>query len=842
MKRRPAIAWLGMAAVSLPGFASDFQPGHYLPGGAEQSVRERQIDIEGIAADLEIDLEKQALTGKLAVEFAPLRAGLAVVEFDAADLEIHAVEELLDDNNTSSLEFEVRKRKLLVSLARIPETDEPVTLRIDYSAKPRTGLYFHKAGPKGAAQAWSYGEGGLHYGWLPLYNDVNDRFTSEMRITVDEDYTALSNGTLVNSMHTDDGRRTWYWRQNEPVANYLLALKVGRFVEMPLGTARAGGRDIPVNIWTEPGREQDAAYTFRNAPDIIEFFSARFGHPYRWDKYDSVTLREFDWSMETATMTGTHEGAPRKPQDPVDDLPDFELAYPMGSYEETIAHEAAHHWFGNLVTPRSLNAIWLSESFATFAEALWTRQSLGEDDFTYRRWRHLNFYLQRVNESGMVRPLEFNRFDNPTAIYDYRTIYVKGALVLHMLAHFVGEDAFFKAIAEYLAQHAFGEVQTEDFRRAVEDATGRDLGWFFADWVQGGGGRPAISVTSSWSPHRKAVDMSISQVHAMLPFEDTFRLPVQIELMFPDGNIVHDVILDNASVNLSLPADQPPAAIVFDKGNWLVAEVEYSRPLAQALYQLEHADLAGALAATRELAVRFERRPAAIRALIGLLADDTAHWGLRQAAATSLGEMGGDPGADALATAAGDADRRIRRAAAIALGAAAPPEGPAVLRRLVSEDPAEDVAAAASIALGRMQAEGAADFLRNQLNRESRWWNARQHGAVTGLAYIADPKDARVFERYSSLDYDTYLRSAALWGWFEAAPHDPRLAQGLRTAAWDTAYDLRSVAIELLGQLHRAEDIPFLEDIAARDADPNMVVYALAAADEIRSFTQSGSD
>jgi aminopeptidase N len=245
-----------------------------------------------------------------------------------------------------------------------------------------------------------------------LYNDTNDRFAVDLRITVAEPFVALSNGVLEGVVKHADGRRTYHWVQEEEIPNYLLALNVGQFVEVPLDDAHLESRSVPLSVWTEPGGEEAARYAFRNTPKMLEFFSQRFGAPYPWSKYDQVLLREFDWAMETATMVGFGETEARRPDDPTDSLKlDFGHPTAIWHYEDTIAHELAHHWFGDLVTCRSLGSIWLNESFASFAHTLWTEHARGEDDLTYQRWRYRNAYLDYVRRTGEVRPLEYFRYD-----------------------------------------------------------------------------------------------------------------------------------------------------------------------------------------------------------------------------------------------------------------------------------------------------------------------------------------------------------------------------------------------------------------------------------------------
>jgi aminopeptidase N len=614
-------------------------PGHRLPSGPERPVRERTVDIQRLTANLRFDMDERAIAGEVSVRLAPLRGGLDEVLLDAADLEIERVELVSipegqgspsETESATALDFAVEGRQLRISLPHPAPTGRSLVLRIVYSCNPTAGMYFFPATQMRAAQAWNYGEGGLHYGWLPLYNDTNDRFAVDLRITVERPYVALGNGVLTQTLDNPDGSRTFHWVQEQEIPNYLLALDVGDFVEVPLDTATVGERQVPLSVWTAPGEEAGVAFTFRDTPRMMEFFSERFGYPYVWPKYDQVTLRQFDWAMETATMVGFNETYERNADDPVDSGPSFHQAWPGWATWDTIAHELAHHWFGDLVTCRSLGSLWLNESFATFSHTLWTGQAFGEDDLTYQRWRYRDSYLDHIRATGEVRPLEYLRYETPGDTYQMETTYFKGALVLHMLRRFVGDEGFYGAISSYLKRHAFSEVEAADFQAAVERQTGRNLSWFFDDWIVGGGGHPVFDVSYRWAPERRQVDLTVEQIQTDLPFENLFRLPVEVEVVTAGGSRTHSVQLDEWTTRVSLPAESRPLAVVFDKGNWLVAEARVTRSLEEVLYQLDHGDLAARLQAARQLAGDFSRRPRATAALSRLLADPKAHWGLRQ--------------------------------------------------------------------------------------------------------------------------------------------------------------------------------------------------------------------
>ncbi|MFQ6006555.1 MAG: hypothetical protein ACE5OQ_13760, partial [Woeseia sp.] len=157
-----------------PTFAAPI-PGHHLPAGMEQPVRERQVDIKRLTADLAIDMKRQTVAGSVTVMFTPLKEGLDTLILDAADIDIDEVE-FLGLESQSKADFSTGDRKLQIAMPALIHPGADVAVRISYQARPDTGLYFFAESHSRTAEAWNYGEGGRHYNWLPLYNDTNDRF------------------------------------------------------------------------------------------------------------------------------------------------------------------------------------------------------------------------------------------------------------------------------------------------------------------------------------------------------------------------------------------------------------------------------------------------------------------------------------------------------------------------------------------------------------------------------------------------------------------------------------------------------------------------------------------
>jgi HEAT repeat protein len=221
---------------------------------------------------------------------------------------------------------------------------------------------------------------------------------------------------------------------------------------------------------------------------------------------------------------------------------------------------------------------------------------------------------------------------------------------------------------------------------------------------------------------------------------------------------------------------------------------------------------------------------------MGALDDRALHWAVRLEAARALGSIGSGTATSALVRILGDPDRRVRRAAAVALGQT-PTSAPVVaaLRRAADTDTAEEVVASALASLGRLDPRASRDYLVKQLDRESRWWSIVRLGALRGLDEGLDASLGPVFERWTEEGQNRQVREAALRAWARAAPADPRLAARLRALTDDRVRSVQATAVALLGALHRREDLAHLRELLGHP-DPNLAVAARDAVEEIEAF------
>ena len=341
------------------------------------------------------------------------------------------------------------------------------------------------------------------------------------------------------------------WRESFPIAPYLVSIACTNYAVFESTHQGPNGETLPLLFLAYPEDRDRAEVSWGRTSEMIAAFEARFGpYPFYGEKYG---MAEFSWggAMEHQTLSS------------------------MGAYsidgtdanDWLVAHELAHQWWGDLITPASWDHIWLNEGFARYAEALWYEAGGGAE--AYREWMRS---IWRPSFQGPIVP--------PNYIFS-STVYQKGAWVVHMLRGVMGERAFFESLARYRDQNEYANVTTDDFQRACEETTGRDLGWFFDEWVYGVG-RPAYVM--EWSEagggDPSQIEVTIEQVQP----EPAFRMPIQIEIRDSSGSN-RFVVLDSLRLqSFLLPVGMPPQRVVLDPDDWILKDTlgGSSAPVAPA--------------------------------------------------------------------------------------------------------------------------------------------------------------------------------------------------------------------------------------------------------------------
>lgn len=796
----------------------------------EQFGRDRSVDVEHYTLDLSFDPERREVRGSVSIRMHPLNDGLGVVELDAGEMAISRV--VLEGGEAPpELLFRHDGERLRIGLPRPYAATEELTLTVHYAAQPRWGLHFvvpDDAYPDRPAQVWSQGETDYNHYWFPSFDYPNDRATSEEIYTVPADWTAVGNGVLVERRDgADEGTRTFHYRMDVPHVSYLISVIAGRFEKYE--DAFDG---IPVEYYVPPGTGREKALrSFGETPDILRFFSDKTGVRYPYPKYAQACAVDFiHGGMENIGAT----------TNTADTLHDERAALEYDS-QALVAHEAAHQWFGDLLTCADWSHAWLNEGFATYWENLWFEHARGEDEFLYRMLLDRESYL-REDRDEYRRPIVEHTYTDPMDLFDSH-LYPKSAWVLHMIRGVLGDDRFFRAMAHYTQTHREQVVETDDLRRAIAEATGTDLGGFFEQWFRRGG-HPEFDVTREWDADRGVLSLHFAQTQDTDDLTPIFRLPLDVAVDTPTGTVVRRLQIEHATADLTLHLDSEPLLVRIDPEFRVLMELNQQRPPAERLRALsDDPSVIGRIFAARDLA-RHGSGASAVEALRAALQQDP-FYGVRIEAAAALGVLRGDTARAALIeAAAADTDARVCTAAARALGTFRDDEVVAeALSGLISAEPAYGTLAAAVRSLAKIHATGARQAALAALDVDSYYEKVRS-AALEALGELGGDESLAVLRTWVGYGKPRLARVAAIGALAQAArasEDDGDDVELLVARLDDPEFRVRRAAIAALGTLRAAEAVEALTRSASVEADSRMRRDARAALRKIREGEARGT-
>lgn len=801
---RPLLAAAVALALAVPAHAQD----DAAPPPLDAETRD--FDQLHLDLDLSVDLADGSIRGTAVHRMRSMADELAVVRLHLEDMEVTAVR-----TETGAATAEQRGDQLHVTLDRPRAADEEFTLTLEYGGRPTSGLWFFRPSedfPEIPLQAWSQGQGTENRHWMPVYDMPDDRFTSTLTVTAPAELVTLSNGLPGPTETLADGSVRHTWELERPHPSYLLTLVVGEFEVVERDAA-----GVPQFDYVPPGWAEHAEEVFGRTPSMMLFLQDFTGEPYPWKRYSQVTVWDFMYGgMEntgatTLNMRALHRDGVR---------PDY-------SADGLVMHELAHQWFGDLITCRTWNHIWLNEGFATYFTDLWIEDFHGPDEFRWARLRSKEAYMDRsdLRELAVAEPPHA-----PTNCGDVsRHQYTKGSSVLHMLRHHLGAEAFREGIRHYVALCKDRSVESEDLRAALEESSGVELGWFFDQWVYGSG-FPDLHVQPSWDAANGVLVVDVQQRQPVTPQMPRFATPVELEITWPDGRVERRTHrLDRVSHRWVIRGPGEPRVVLFDPEEALCARVhveqrrpEWERQLAEARWNVARIRAARALG---KVGVR------AVPALAQAGTNDP-RWEVRRACAEALGEIPGRASADAVLLLSRDADSRVRRAACESLGTFPHAWVSETLAEHLLDDPSVYVAAAAGESLGRTRAPGAFDVLVEGLRRESHRNEIRRR-ILVGLRELRDPRGAELARGYTAYRWGAgvqhRLRQAALDTLVELAPNDPATHATIVDLLDDAYFRMRRWSADHAAALGIEEALPVLRELVERPTGPGVKASQNAA-------------
>lgn len=379
--------------------------------------------------------------------------------------------------------------------------------------------------------------------WLPMIDHPYDKATGEFIVTAPAHYQVVANGLLVEEVDLPGGDRRTHWRQSVPISSWLYALGVARFAVHHYDVVRG----IPQQVWAFPQDREKAYELFEfTGRRAFEYFSDQIG-PYAYEKLGHVQAAGLGGGTEHASAIFYGEKG-------------------VASGRGPVVHEVAHQWWGNAVTEKDWDDVWLSEGFATYFTHLYTEQFTGRDAFV----RGLKNDVTTIVEAQLKapdQPVIHANIDDMRGVLN-RFVYQKGGWVLHMLRGVVGTDKFWTGIREYYRRHRNANASTDDLRQVMEQSSGVALGWFFDQWLKRPG-MPKLTGTWRYAATTKQIELELQQIHTGAPF----RLPLEVGVAAAGGQPrIHRIELTGSNGRFSIPADIEPASVVLDPNTWVLME------------------------------------------------------------------------------------------------------------------------------------------------------------------------------------------------------------------------------------------------------------------------------
>lgn len=765
--------------MALLGQRPQPQTGRQLP--SPRYIPSHDYDTQNIRLDLRFDWEHEQAFGTETITLSPLVTDLRRVELDAAHMTFNSVK--LASGVGLKFENDAPKEKLLITLERAYQPNEIINIVIDYRTNGISsargiagfgrGLSFIKPNPDDATrprQIWSQGESEYNHYWFPCYDHPNDFTTTEIIATVEKPLMVISNGKLLSTKDNKDNTRTFDWKIDQPHATYLTSIVVGEYAAV-----EGNYLGIPVMSYVYPNEVTEGRVTTARLPAMVKFFSEKTGVKYPYAKYAQTMARDFGGGMENISATTQTDNMIHDARMELDQTSDG-----------LQSHELAHQWFGDYVTCRSWADIWLNESFATYFQAMWDENNLGHDDFLYRDVKSNQDTYYRDWARGVRRPIVTENYANPDAVFDTYA-YPRGGAVLHMLRKSLGEKDWWRAIHHYLTKYPHQPVSTEQFRIAIEEATGQSMDWFFDEWLYKMG-HPVFRVTQVYDRAAKTLTVKVTQEQKpdpayAYPQATFFQTPVEIEIGTASGARIERVMLEpKEEQSFSFSVDSEPQLVNFDYGDTLIKELHFDKPTGALIYQLNHdEDVMGRVWALGQLSERRKDKSTSdaekeliAKSIAASLALDR-FWGMRFEEAAALQDATGDAVRDSLIAATKDKHPRVRARAVQSLAARKDPTLAGTFQQLLTDESYAVIRAAAE-ALAQTRSTSAYDSLAKLIDTPSWRDNIRISGLI-GLAGIGDKRSLDIALKYAASGNSPQARAAAITLLAAVGKADPRVFQ-----------------------------------------------------------------
>ncbi|NCD68227.1 M1 family metallopeptidase [Mucilaginibacter agri] len=577
---KPALAIAAILNIALATSAVHAQSNN--PMSIYRETTPKINDLIHTKLDVRFDYKKRYMYGKEWVTIKPHMYPTDSLRLDAKGMDIKNISVVKNGRNFP-LKFTYDSLTLNIHLDKKYTNKESYTVYIDYTSKPNElkvegsaaisdakGLYFINpdSTEKGKPiQIWTQGESESSSAWFPTIDKPNQKTTDEISMTVPAKYVTLSNGRLASQKKNADGTRTDTWKMELPHSPYLFMMAVGNFK-----IYHDKWRNKEVSYYLEPKYAPYAKDIFGFTPEVMEFYSKTLGVDYPWNKYAQIVVRDYvSGAMENTSATLHGEQVQHTRRELIDGGDESRI---------DIVHELFHQWFGDYVTAESWSNLTVNESFADFSETLWMEHKNGLDAGNEYNYKAMVQYLSVPG--NYTKPLVRFHYNDKEEVFDLVT-YQKGGRILNMLRHYLGDEAFFKGLNIYLKTNAFKNGEAQQVRLALEEASGKDLNWFFNQWYYRAV-HPVLNISYLWDEDTKTEKVILQQTQD----GDAFILPLKVDI-YNNSNVDHKIVwMRNKVDTISFKLGAKPNLVNIDADKVLLAQKTDSHTPAEFAYQYFH--------------------------------------------------------------------------------------------------------------------------------------------------------------------------------------------------------------------------------------------------------------
>lgn len=511
----------------------------------KKSLLTESYDVVYQRLELDINMERRWVTGKVTTAFKPLKPAFNLLQFDLEDyLKVDSV-----TSKNKKLSFTHTNKLLTIQLSASVSIGSIDSVSVYYKGNPGLNNPYNsffwdahnQADPHPIASTLSEPYGAK--GWWPCKESLSDKIDSlDVVVKVEKGNKAASNGVLIVAKQINDSQELYHWRHRYPIATYLVGVAVTNYVAYNEYVVYPGNDTMPIVNYVFPESEAEFRTKSPVTAKFIHLFDSLFGtYPFKKEKYGHA---QWNWGggMEHQTMS-----------------------FMVNFNFDLVAHELAHQWFGDWATCGSWQDLWLNEGFATYLTALCHENFISKRDFRDRMTGQRSDIVKEDNGSVFVSDTA-----NRTRLFSGRLTYSKGGFLLHMLRWKLGDKVFFEGLKNYLTKTgiSYGFGTTDALKKELEKASGQNLNEFFKDWYYGEG-HPVYNIT--WSHVGNHISIRIKQTpsHPSVSFFN-MPLPFVIHGKTKDTAMILDPFTKDNSFTADL--DFVPQSVEFDPEVWILCK------------------------------------------------------------------------------------------------------------------------------------------------------------------------------------------------------------------------------------------------------------------------------